>query len=1296
MGITYNGVEVSSVVFNGTAIDSMVFNGQTTFTSQTVELSQVVPSGGDSSSLSGAADGNLFLTNTLAAGQEATILENQYASEILATSYSISGISYTGGNAVVELQSIIDDPAASWETVDVFNVISGPQDFSGTINTAAKSFRIQVISSDNDGQLAIDSFYIGVTEYDSSDPDTASQTEAPSGGELTSSETQDNVFFNTVVSSGSAFDILKKSYPEKVSLTGYNITGLYFSGSNQGDLSTASLQASDDDVNWSIVANFSLTDGTRKDFSDTNLNIEARYFRLRMSSFVQNGYASLDSLQLNVQPLSSDVIDDVSSLVTEPAISEGLGQALAINDTETRIAICGGQLGNEKIVIHELNDGVIGNQIGGYISYSPFDSPGGTYGFGKYDLIRISDDGQTVVIVLTNLKLYVYKLSGSQEWQLFATHANPANDISSLYMSPDASVISWGDPYYGGSSQGRVSWVRSDDSYTNVYYVQRTLTDDHPFENFAFDYYGYGSLNGFIHEGKQYLFIPAHGNGHSGDTARVDGERRGLVDLYVSNDGNATFTLIKQFVGLDSPDTSNEQIGYGIAANFATNGNLVVRVLGSRFSDASLNEHIYETDLSDTSSLQNHVNTFNRSSLVSSFLNSKQRGNLVVDYFDSTYRRLKFNPDATSIEDYYVVEQTILNLEGSGEGTSYEAYAILSDGTMFYGFDWAARTAGGVKKYIPQSALPIPSGPQSAEIILTNPVSENLAANQSKFSFNTIGVADAPELTESTTNAPYKQITFSSEQGSEIGANDGSGGYFRVYPYSGTADVTGGVFEFNGLGPTSGMGGLVATLSGFSTNSTTQYYGRAYSLWVKFADSDIGGVTIDPDKASMVFADAIWPNGENNAANGGSYLMQSTINNIKSNIDPEQVIATYYSPIQMLASNGSTDTDGNFYYSYAVTTPIKRKHFPDGNFEFNKWYHLVFTNDNTNQTQNVYINGEFRIGSTHTRTDKYFRYTDYRPFELGRRAYYNYTGMEFQGWVGQFDYYLNGGEASPLSESDPAAIYNAEVPYYNYLEQNSGGQNSSEAVSGNTYTEPLTLGSGTKDLEMIYVEPGTFTMGDVGGNNAEPVHNVTLTKGFYLGKYEVTQAQYEAVMTGIELGPDWSSATPSQYGGNPDRPVEAVSWNNVQVFLTRLNEQQAGNIPDGWEYALPTEAEWEYACRAGTTTAYSWGDAISSTDANYYFTVGETTDVGQYSANPWGFFDMHGNVYEWTADAWGSYAAGDQTDPFNVGVEGDERVIRGGGWQTLPEFVRSGNRYSDVANKLASHIGFRVALKQIS
>ena len=127
----------------------------------------------------------------------------------------------------------------------------------------------------------------------------------------------------------------------------------------------------------------------------------------------------------------------------------------------------------------------------------------------------------------------------------------------------------------------------------------------------------------------------------------------------------------------------------------------------------------------------------------------------------------------------------------------------------------------------------------------------------------------------------------------------------------------------------------------------------------------------------------------------------------------------------------------------------------------------------------------------------------------------------------------------------------------------------------------------------------------------------------------------------------------------------SVSWNDAQVFLTRLNAQQAGNLPAGWSFVLPTESQWEYACRAGTTTAYSWGDSITGTNANYLSSgYSQTRDVGQYAANPWGFFDMHGNVWEWTADRYqAAYPTGNPVvDPTGARLRARFGSSRGGTW----------------------------------
>ena len=132
-----------------------------------------------------------------------------------------------------------------------------------------------------------------------------------------------------------------------------------------------------------------------------------------------------------------------------------------------------------------------------------------------------------------------------------------------------------------------------------------------------------------------------------------------------------------------------------------------------------------------------------------------------------------------------------------------------------------------------------------------------------------------------------------------------------------------------------------------------------------------------------------------------------------------------------------------------------------------------------------------------------------------------------------------------------------------------------------------------------------------------PNTQVTLSHGFYLGKHEVTQAQYETIMTG---NPEGLNVKPSNWPNNNDRPVEKVSWNDAQIFLPRLNsmEQTAGRLPTGWKYVLPTEAQWEYACRAGTTTAYSWGNDINSSRANYNWDGGQNQETILNKPVMWG------------------------------------------------------------------------------
>ena len=248
--------------------------------------------------------------------------------------------------------------------------------------------------------------------------------------------------------------------------------------------------------------------------------------------------------------------------------------------------------------------------------------------------------------------------------------------------------------------------------------------------------------------------------------------------------------------------------------------------------------------------------------------------------------------------------------------------------------------------------------------------------------------------------------------------------------------------------------------------------------------------------------------------------------------------------------------------------------------------------------------------------------------------------------------------------------------------------------------------SDTVSLDMIWIEPGTFMMGsptdELGRDSDETQHQVTLTRGYWLGKYEVTQAQYEAVM----------GTNPSYFKG-ADFPVEQVTWNDAVKFCEWLTVQErvAGRLPEGYEYTLPTEAQWEYACRAGTTTAFNNGTNIPTMLqredrpcpnldplAWYYYNSGEYDGepfpVGQKQPNAWGLYDMHGNVWEWCLDWYGSYPSSAVTDPKGVST-GSSRVVRGGSWAYYANGCRSAYRgYGHPDNRWDS-IGFRVALAPV-
>ena len=200
----------------------------------------------------------------------------------------------------------------------------------------------------------------------------------------------------------------------------------------------------------------------------------------------------------------------------------------------------------------------------------------------------------------------------------------------------------------------------------------------------------------------------------------------------------------------------------------------------------------------------------------------------------------------------------------------------------------------------------------------------------------------------------------------------------------------------------------------------------------------------------------------------------------------------------------------------------------------------------------------------------------------------------------------------------------------------------------------------------------------------EPVTRVRISKGFYLGKYEVTQDQWQAVMGNNR----------SNFAGCGNCPVETVSWEEVQVFIRRLNARSGGG-----EYRLPTEAEWEYAARAGTTTDTYAGD-ITQTHGNdpvlngiaWYVDNNEygPRPVGQKAPNGWGLHDMLGNVWEWVGDwFWDYYPGGAVTDPAGPG-SGSERVFRGGGWDGVARLCRSASRRSLPPGHRSFDLGFRL------
>lgn len=306
---------------------------------------------------------------------------------------------------------------------------------------------------------------------------------------------------------------------------------------------------------------------------------------------------------------------------------------------------------------------------------------------------------------------------------------------------------------------------------------------------------------------------------------------------------------------------------------------------------------------------------------------------------------------------------------------------------------------------------------------------------------------------------------------------------------------------------------------------------------------------------------------------------------------------------------------------------------------------------------------------------------------------------------------INTGKTETLTAClDTYEVFSLNPDYYYSARFLNGGETDPGQISAKpgetipqnspaTITIPLDLPEEpnapvkSKPLEMVLIQPGTFTMGSPETETYRfkdegPQHQVTITKPFYMGKYEVTQAQWQSIM----------GNNPSYFKGN-NLPVEQINWEESQTFIQKLNQLGLGT------FRLPTEAEWEYACRAGTTSRFYWGEDLDNLRQedlsinNYAWTAfnarERTHDAGLKAPNAWELYDMSGNVFEWCQDWLGDYSSLPQIDPTGPDSRpsnaGSTRVFRGGCWRYSSESCRSANRiFCYSSDSGYDTIGFRL------
>ncbi|WP_370575246.1 formylglycine-generating enzyme family protein [Methanomethylovorans sp.] len=236
-------------------------------------------------------------------------------------------------------------------------------------------------------------------------------------------------------------------------------------------------------------------------------------------------------------------------------------------------------------------------------------------------------------------------------------------------------------------------------------------------------------------------------------------------------------------------------------------------------------------------------------------------------------------------------------------------------------------------------------------------------------------------------------------------------------------------------------------------------------------------------------------------------------------------------------------------------------------------------------------------------------------------------------------------------------------------------------ISPDVYTNSL-------GMDLIPIPAGEFYMGSLSDENnwyrnERPLHKVSMVNGFFLGRYQVTQKQWTDIM----------GVNPSRIPGD-DRPVDRISWSEAQEFIRRLNEKEATG-----KYRLPTEAEWEYACRAGTDSRYSFGDEGSELSDYGWYSENESTGaypVGRKKPNPWGLYDMHGNLWEWVQDRYHDNYEGAPADGSAWGEAASNAkvlyVLKGGSWITSAVGCRSASRYYySPDGRRSRRIGVRIA-----